>query len=232
MARTTILIVEDEQNIVDILSFNLGREGYDTLEAYDGATGLQLALEQNPDLILLDLMLPGMDGFEVCRQVRQAGASTPIIMLTAREEEADKVLGLELGADDYITKPFSMRELLARVKANIRRRSLDAGTKGVNENALKLGDVAVDRASMAVTKGGKPVEVTQKEYDLLVCLLSEPGKVYSREELMEKVWNYDYFGDMRTVDVTVRRLREKIEDDPSDPKYIRTKRGAGYYSGE
>ena len=228
----TVLIVEDERPIVEILKFNLKREGYETLEALDGTEGLEKARTSDPDLILLDVMLPGMNGFEICSTLRDEGHAVPIIMLTAREEESDKVFGLEAGADDYITKPFSMRELLARVKANIRRRSLDAGTKGVNENALKLGDVAVDRASMAVTKGGKPVEVTQKEYDLLVCLLSEPGKVYSREELMEKVWNYDYFGDMRTVDVTVRRLREKIEDDPGNPRYIRTKRGAGYYSGE
>ena len=228
----TVLIVEDERPIVEILKFNLKREGYETLEALDGTEGLEKARTSDPDLILLDVMLPGMNGFEICSTLRDEGHAVPIIMLTAREEESDKVFGLEAGADDYITKPFSMRELLARVKANIRRRSLDAGTKGVNENALKLGDVAVDRASMAVTKGGKPVEVTQKEYDLLVCLLSEPGKVYSREELMEKVWNYDYYGDMRTVDVTVRRLREKIEDDPGTPKIIKTKRGAGYYSGE
>ena len=205
----TVLIVEDERAIVEILKFNLKREGYDTLEALDGTAGLELARTSDPDLILLDVMLPGMNGFEISSTLRDEGHAVPIIMLTAREEESDKVFGLEAGADDYITKPFSMRELLARVKANIRRRSLDAGTKG-----------------------GQPVEVTQKEYDLLVCLLSEPGKVYSREELMEKVWNYDYYGDMRTVDVTVRRLREKIEDDPGAPKIIKTKRGAGYYSGE
>jgi two-component system response regulator VicR len=225
----TVLIVEDEQNIVDILAFNLSRDGYDTIEAYDGTTGLQLALEHNPDLILLDLMLPGMNGFEVCRKVRESGSSTPILMLTAREEEADKVMGLELGADDYITKPFSMRELLARVKANIRRRSLDAGTRAPSENLLRQGQLVVDLSAVTVQKNGVTIEVTQKEFDLLTCLLTAPGKVYSREELMEKVWNYDYFGDMRTVDVTVRRLREKIEDDPGDPKFIRTKRGTGYY---
>ena len=228
----TVLIVEDERPIVEILKFNLKREGYEVLEALDGKTGLELGKTQDPDLILLDVMLPEMNGFDVCAALRDYGSAVPIIMLTAREEESDKVFGLEAGADDYITKPFSMRELLARVKANIRRRSLDAGTRVASENLLRQGQLVVDLAAVTVTKAGKAIDVTQKEFDLLSCLLSTPGKVYSREELMEKVWNYDYFGDMRTVDVTVRRLREKIEDDPGDPKYIRTKRGAGYYSGE
>ena len=181
----SILIVEDEQNIVDILSFNLSREGYDTLEAYDGPTGLQLALEQDPDLILLDLMLPGMDGFEVCRQVRESGSSTPIIMLTAREEETDKVLGLELGADDYITKPFSMRELLARVKANIRRMSMVPAGKGAaaSTNRMELGRVTVDTDQMAVLKDGQPLQLSQREYDLIRFLAAQPGKVFSREAL-------------------------------------------------
>ena len=228
----TVLIVEDERPIVEILKFNLKREGYDTLEALDGKTGLDLARTGDPDLILLDVMLPEMNGFDVCAALRDDGSAVPIIMLTAREEENDKVFGLEAGADDYITKPFSMRELMARVKANIRRRSLDAGLRGPSENLLKQGELVVDLSAVTVQKAGRTIEVTQKEFDLLTCLLSAPGKVYSREELMEKVWNYDYFGDMRTVDVTVRRLREKIEDDPGTPRYIRTKRGAGYYSGE
>jgi len=228
----TVLIVEDERPIVEILKFNLKREGYEVLEALDGATGLELGKTKDPDLILLDVMLPEMNGFDVCAALRDYGSAVPIIMLTAREEESDKVFGLESGADDYMTKPFSMRELLARVKANIRRRSLDAGLRGPSENLLRSGALTVDLNAVTVTKAGKAIDVTQKEFDLLSCLLSAPGKVYSREELMEKVWNYDYFGDMRTVDVTVRRLREKIEDDPGDPKYIRTKRGAGYYSGE
>ena len=230
----TILIVEDEQNIVDILSFNLGREGYDTLEAYDGPTGLQLALEQNPDLILLDLMLPGMNGFEVCRQVRQSGLSTPILMLTAREEEADKVLGLELGADDYITKPFSMRELLARVKANIRRVSMPPSQPAApqGKDVMRLGRVTIDREKATVSKDGKPLELTPREYDLICFLAAQPGKVFSREALMEHVWNYEgYVGDVRAVDVAVRRLREKIEDDPAAPKFIVTKRGMGYLFG-
>ena len=231
----TILIVEDEQNIVDILSYNLGREGYDTLEAYDGPTGLQLALEQNPDLILLDLMLPGMNGFDVCRQVRQSGASTPILMLTAREEEADKVLGLELGADDYITKPFSMRELLARVKANIRRVAMAPaapGPEGPSLEPVRLGRVTIDRERALVSKDGRALELTQREYDLICFLAAQPGKVFSREALMEHVWNYEgYVGDVRAVDVAVRRLREKIEDDPASPKFIVTKRGMGYLFG-
>ena len=228
-----ILIVEDEQNIVDILSFNLEREGYDTIEAYDGPTGLKLALEENPDLILLDLMLPGMDGFDVCRQIRKAGHATPILMLTAREEEADKVLGLELGADDYITKPFSMRELLARVKANIRRVGMvPAAPQGEEPAAaaMKLGRITVDTERATVYKDGRALDLTQREYDLIRYLVSQPGKVFSREALMEHVWNYEgYVGDVRAVDVAVRRLREKLEDDSAAPKFICTKRGMGYY---
>lgn len=232
----TVLIVEDEQNIVDILSFNLSREGYDTLEAYDGPTGLQLALEQNPDLILLDLMLPGMNGFDVCAKIRQSGNAIPIIMLTAREEEEDKVLGLELGADDYITKPFSMRELLARVKANIRRVGMapSAGT-GTSATVVQSGGgrVTIDEERATVYKDGSPMELTQREYDLIRYLAAQPGKVFSREALMEHVWNYEgYVGDVRAVDVAVRRLREKLEDDPANPQFIKTKRGMGYYFGE
>ena len=230
-----VLIVEDEQNIVDILSFNLGRDGYDTLEAYDGPTGLQLALEQNPDLVLLDLMLPGMDGFDVCKKIRESGSAIPIIMLTAREEETDKVLGLELGADDYITKPFSMRELLARVKANIRRVSMKSTVeeKTVDSGRLELGRVSIDTQQMTIFKDGKALELSQREYDLICYLAGQPGKVFSREVLMEHVWNYEgYVGDVRAVDVAVRRLREKIEDDPASPTFIVTKRGMGYYFGK
>ena len=234
----TILIVEDEQNIVDILSFNLSREGYDTLEAYDGPAGLQLALENDPDLILLDIMLPDIDGFEVCRKVRESGSAAPIIMLTAREEEADKVLGLELGADDYITKPFSMRELLARVKANIRRVSMPVSPAaelpaGGQKEAIQRGRMTVDRERATVFKDGRALDLTQREYDLICYLAAQPGKVFSREALMEHVWNYEgYVGDVRAVDVAVRRLREKIEDDPAAPRFILTKRGMGYLFGE
>ena len=229
----TVLIVEDEQNIVDILAFNLSREGYDTMEAYDGATGLQLALEHNPDLILLDLMLPEMNGFEVCRRIRETGSTTPVLMLTAREEETDKVFGLEIGADDYITKPFSMRELLARVKTNIRRSDM---TPAVSVAPVKLESdkrLVIDKEKSAVRKDGKALDLTQREYDLICFLAAEPGKIFSREVLMEHVWNYDgYVGDVRAVDVAVRRLREKLEDDPANPVFIVTKRGMGYYFGE
>ena len=229
----TILIVEDEQNIVDILSFNLSREGYDTLEAYDGPAGLQLALENDPDLILLDLMLPGMDGFEVCRKVRESGSAAPIVMLTAREEEADKVLGLELGADDYITKPFSMRELLARVKANIRRNEMVAAAGAaapLGGQRIEHGRIVIDVDLMIAYKDDHPLELTQREYELLKFLASQPGKVFSREALMEHVWNYEgYVGDVRAVDVAVRRLREKVEDNPAVPQFIVTRRGLGYY---
>ena len=230
-----ILIVEDEKNIVDILSFNLSREGYNTMEAYDGQTGLQLALEQDPDLVLLDLMLPKMNGFDVCRAIRSAGSPVPVIMLTAREEETDKVLGLELGADDYITKPFSMRELLARVKANIRRGDLLSAAAAASASApapqthIDAGRIAIDPELMMATKDGRSVELTQREYELLKFLASHPGKVFSREALMEHVWNYEgYVGDVRAVDVAVRRLREKIEDDPAAPQFILTRRGLGY----
>ena len=222
-----ILIIEDEQNIVDILAFNLQRDGYETMEAMDGATGLELALERDPDLILLDLMLPRMDGFEVCRRLREAGRTTPVIMLTAREEETDKVLGLELGADDYITKPFSMRELLARVKANIRRNAM-TGTVAPSQR-MELDRITVDTQAMMVYKDGKPLELTQREYELVRVLAGQRGQVFSREALMEQVWNYEgYVGDVRAVDVAVRRLREKLEDDPAEPQFIVTRRGAGY----
>ena len=230
-----ILIVEDEQSIVDILSFNLTKEGYDTIEALDGPTGLQLALEQNPDLVLLDLMLPGMSGFDVCRQIRQAGSTVPIVMLTAREEEDDKVLGLELGADDYITKPFKNRELMARVKANIRRMSMaPAAAPAKGQPSLPLGTrMQVDEDRATIYKDGAALDLTQREYDLIRFLAARPGKIFSREALMEHVWNYEgYVGDVRAVDVAVRRLREKIEDDPASPVFIKTKRGMGYYFGE
>ncbi len=228
-----VLIVEDEQSIVDILSFNLTKEGYDTLEALDGPTGLQLALEQNPDLVLLDLMLPGMSGFDVCQKIRQAGSLVPIVMLTAREEEDDKVLGLELGADDYITKPFKNRELMARVKANIRRVNMAVSAPSP-EAEPPLGErVHVDEERATIYKDGTPLELTQREYDLIRFLAARPGKIFSREALMEHVWNYEgYVGDVRAVDVAVRRLREKIEDDPANPTFIKTKRGMGYFFGE
>lgn len=230
--KKKILIVEDERAIVEILKFNLAREGYETLEALDGEAGLQLGLTGDPDLILLDVMLPKMNGFDICAKLRDAGSTVPIIMLTAREEETDKVFGLETGADDYMTKPFSMRELLARVRANIRRRSLDLNARKSVGKLIEAKGLTIDPATFSVMRNGQAVDLTQKEYDLLLYLIQERGVVFSREDLMQKVWNYDYYGDMRTVDVTVRRLREKIEDDPGKPTRILTRRGAGYYFSE
>ena len=230
--KKKILIVEDERAIVEILKFNLAREGYETLEALDGEAGLQLGRTGDPDLILLDVMLPKMNGFDICAKLRDAGSTVPIIMLTAREEETDKVFGLEAGADDYMTKPFSMRELLARVRANIRRRSLDLNARKSVGKLIEAKGLTIDPATFSVMRNGQAVDLTQKEYDLLLYLIQERGVVFSREDLMQKVWNYDYYGDMRTVDVTVRRLREKIEDDPGKPTRILTRRGAGYYFAE
>ncbi len=228
-----ILIVDDEKNIVDILRFNLEREDYEVLSAYDGREGLRLAREGAPDLILLDVMLPYMDGFEVCRALRAEDNGVPIIMITAREGETDKVLGLELGADDYITKPFSIRELLARVKANMRRAvSAEPAPSPENENTIRRGALLIDTARHAVFKNGRELELTQREYELIKFLAAEPGKVISRQELMTEVWQYDYYGDLRAVDVAVRRLREKIEDNPAEPTCVLTKRGVGYYFQE
>ena len=227
--QKTVLIVEDEKNIVDILRFNLMREGYRSLEAYDGEDGLHKARSENPDLILLDVMLPKMNGCDVCRTLRQEGNNVPVIILTAREEEADKVLGLEIGADDYITKPFSMRELIARVGANIRRSAMISASSAETSMPVS-GDLSINTDSHQVYRAGKAIDLTQREYELLTFLASHPNKVYSRVDLMEQVWNYGYVGDdVRTVDVTVRRLREKIERDPANPVYILTRRGAGYY---
>ncbi|HIV61312.1 MAG TPA: response regulator transcription factor [Candidatus Butyricicoccus avistercoris] len=223
----TILVVEDEKAIADILVFNLQREGYQTLEANNGADGLKLALEKSPDLILLDVMLPQMDGFEVCKKVRMS-SQVPILMLTAREEETDKILGLELGADDYITKPFSMRELMARVKANMRR-----SVPSDDEVKTNVSDgLQIKASNGSIYKHGKQLDLSVREFELLTFLAATPGQVYSREQLMEKVWGYEYYGDLRAVDVAIRRLREKIEDESAQPRYIITKRGLGYYFSE
>ena len=230
--KKTVLIVEDEKSIVDILRFNLEKEGYATLTAYDGEAGLNTALTANPDLILLDVMLPKMIGFDVCKTLRDKGNNIPVIILTAREEEADKVLGLEIGADDYITKPFSMRELMARVKANIRRTAMhqSAPAQSTPESDDAAGNLVVNTENYQVIKRGVSISLTQREFELLSFLSQNPGKVFSRADLMEQVWNYGYVGDdARTVDVTVRRLREKIEDDPANPTLILTRRGMGYY---
>ncbi|USB33235.1 response regulator YycF [Paenibacillus sp. YPG26] len=225
-----ILVVDDEQPIADILKFNLEKEGYQVILAFDGISAVELALSELPDLILLDLMLPGKDGMDVCREVR-AKLETPIIMLTAKDGEIDKVLGLELGADDYVTKPFSTRELLARVKAQMRRRQSkpeetagsDAGKQG-----FQLFDLFIDTDMYTVYKSGEPLDLTHREYELVFYMARNAGKVMTREHLLQAVWGFEYFGDVRTVDVTIRRLREKIEDDPSKPEYILTRRGLGY----
>ena len=225
-----VLIVDDERSIVDILRYNLEKNDMTAVCAYDGAEGLRLARECDPDVILLDVMLPEMDGFEVCRTLRAEGNNVPIIMITAREEETDKVFGLELGADDYITKPFSMRELLARVRTNMRRAASMAPAAAEEPgDQIKVKDLVIDRTRRAVYKNGKELELTQREYELIKFLAENPGRVMSREELMGSVWQYDYFGDLRAVNVAVRRLREKLEDNPSEPVYVMTKRGAGYY---
>ena len=222
MDKKKILVVEDEKAISDILVFNLQREGYDTLAAYDGAEGLRCALEEAPDLILLDVMLPEMDGFEVCRRVR-AEKDTPIIMLTAREEETDKVMGLELGADDYITKPFSMRELMARVKANMRRTY--SGEDREKAEAPSGGGLRVSKDNGMVYKNGHPLELSAREFDILCFLSAAPGRVFSREELMEQVWGYDYYGDDRTLDTHIKLLRNSLGE---YRKFLVTLRGVGY----
>ena len=229
-----VLIVDDERAIVDILKYNLEKNGMTAVCAYDGGEGLRLARESDPDVILLDVMLPVMDGFEVCRTLRAEGNNVPIIMITAREEETDKVFGLELGADDYITKPFSMREVVARVRTNMRRAVAMAPQSAPEPSGdqLRAKDLVIDKARHAVFKDGKEIELTQREYELILYLAENPGKVISREELMSRVWQYDYYGDLRAVDVAVRRLREKLEDNPAEPEYVITKRGAGYYFAE
>lgn len=226
MAKT-ILIVDDEKNIVDIIAFNLKKEGYEILKAADGEEGLHLALTENPDLILLDIMMPKMDGYETCKKIREK-KNTPIIMLTARAEELDKVLGLELGADDYVTKPFGVRELCARVKANLRKQAVHAEAEE-EANGLRFGRLVLNMDRYEVKKDDVVLELTLREFELLKFLAQQKNQVFSRETLLEKVWGYEYYGDVRTVDVTVRRLREKLEDDPSKPTYVLTKRGVGYY---
>lgn len=235
MNSKTVLIVDDEKAIVDILDFNLKKEGYETVKAYDGKEGLRLARTVKPDLILLDVMLPYMDGFEVCKALRDEGDNVPIIMITAREEETDKVFGLENGADDYITKPFSMRELMARVKSNMRRFvsiPVVAAAPAVQDNCIRIRALVINPDLHSVNKDGKELDLTQREYELIKFLATNPGKVISRQELMSEVWQYDYYGDLRTVDVAVRRLREKLESNPAEPEYVITKRGVGYYIAE
>ncbi len=230
--KKTILVVDDEKPIVDILLYNLEKEGYETLEANDGVTAVDIALDKQPDLILLDIMLPRMDGLTVCKRIKQS-LNVPILMLTAKDEEIDKILGLELGADDYITKPFSVRELMARIKANLRKfeaTSSDTDTSNVKSGSrIKIGPLSLDYEKFEVRVNDKVVDLTLREFEVLKYLAKQPGQVVTRELLLEKVWGYEYYGDIRTVDVTVRRIREKIEKDTSNPKILITKRGVGYY---
>ena len=221
-----ILVVDDEKPIADILRFNLEEAGYDVIVAYDGEEALAKARQEAPHLVILDIMLPKMDGFSVCRQIRTF-SPVPILMLTAKEEEVDKILGLELGADDYVTKPFSPREILARVRAILRR--IQSMEEREEPPVLIFGDLEIDLERVEVRKGNHPLDLTPREFDLLKSLALAPGRVFSREILLEQVWGFDYYGDIRTVDVAIRRLREKLEDKPSRPRYILTRRGAGYY---
>lgn len=228
-----ILIVDDEKPISDIIKFNLAKEGYETVTAFDGREAITKFEEENPDLIILDLMLPELDGLEVAKEVRKT-SHIPIIMLSAKDSEFDKVIGLEIGADDYVTKPFSNRELLARVKAHFRRTE-NIETAVAEENAsasnseITIGDLKILPDAFVAQKRGEDIELTHREFELLHHLATHMGQVMTREYLLETVWGYDYFGDVRTVDVTIRRLREKIEDTPSRPEYILTRRGVGYY---
>ena len=224
-----ILVVDDEASIVTMLAYNLKKEGYDVVTAEDGEVALEKFESENPDLLLLDIMMPKMDVYEVCRKIREK-SNVPIIMLTARADEVDKVVGLEMGADDYVTKPFGNRELIARVKANLRRSDIAPVTNNEKDgNNQVYGDLNIDFDRYEVTKRGEVINLTLREFELLTFLATQTPTIFTRENLLEKVWGYEYFGDVRAVDVTIRRLREKIEDDPSKPKYIVTKRGVGYY---
>ena len=223
-----ILVVDDEKSIVDIISYNLKKEGYEVITAYDGQQGLRIALTENPDLIMLDIMMPKLDGFEVCRRIREKKLQTPVIMLTARAEEIDKVFGFELGADDYVTKPFGVRELMARVKANLRRRSEQVAPVEP-KNTFTVADLVFDMNMQDIRRNGQVIALTPREFELTKFLATQKNQVFSREDLLEKVWKYEYFGDVRTVDVTIRRLRSKLEENPDKPRYIITKRGVGYY---
>ena len=224
--KHTILVVDDEKSITDILEFNLIKEGYDVLKAHGGKTALEIIEDSTVDLILLDVMMPEMDGFDTLKEIRKEH-TTPVLMLTARGEELDKIVGLELGADDYITKPFSMRELMARVKSNLRR--VDLSSQEEMPKIIESGDLAIDLDKYEVTKEKEVIELTLREYELLKFLALSPGQVFTREQLLEEVWGYEYYGDIRTVDVTVRRLREKVENEDGEFEYILTKRGVGYY---
>lgn len=222
-------IIEDEKNISDMIKYNLEKDGYEVYTAYDGQEGIDLIESQELDLLLLDIMLPNIDGLDICKRVRQKKMDIPIIIVSAKADEFDKVLALELGADDYVTKPFSMREVLARIKARLRRKPTETVKEEVNSDKLKEGNLEIDLKKYEVSKNGQVIELTLREFELLKFLWQAKGEVFTREDLLTKVWDYEYYGDVRTVDVTVRRLREKIEDDASKATYVLTKRGVGYY---
>ncbi len=227
--KQKILVVDDESAILELIQYNLEKAGYEVVTASDGSMACQKALAEKPDLLVLDIMLPGMDGLEVCRRLTADPQTMqiPILFLTARREEIDRVIGLEMGGDDYVTKPFSPRELVARIKA-ILRRSQRNGEKNADTHILKIGELHIDPERHEITIRNELVNLTAKEFELLLFLASNAGKVFNREVLLEKLWDYNYFGDARTVDVHIRHIREKIEMDPSQPEYILTVRGVGY----
>ncbi len=239
--KKTILVVDDEENIMDLLVYNLEKEGYNTLKAYDGLTAVEMALKERPDLILLDVMIPKLDGISVCKKIRYyLNISTmPILMVSAKDTESDKIVGLEMGADDYITKPFQIRELMARIKANLRKADAKANAVTTNEEEqqeeknseiIQVGELTLDLRKIEAKVKGEVVNLTKKEFDVLKFLASQPGEVVTRERLLHEIWEYDeYIGAIRTIDVTMNRIRDKIEKDKADPKILITKRGVGYY---
>ena len=237
--KKTILVVDDEQSIMELLVFNLQKEGYNTLEAYDGVTAVEMAINEKPDLILLDVMIPKLDGISVCKKIRYALniSNIPILMISAKDTESDKIVGLEMGADDYITKPFQIREVMARIKANLRKAELNANIDVMNskknddkDDIIKVGDLSLDLKKVEAKVKGEVINLTKKEFDVLKYLASQPGQVVTREMLLREVWEYEeYVGAIRTIDVTMNRIRDKIEKDKANPKILITKRGVGYY---
>ncbi len=238
--KKTILVVDDEQSIMELLVFNLQKEGYNTLEAYDGVTAVEMAINEKPDLILLDVMIPKLDGISVCKKIRYALniSNIPILMISAKDTESDKIVGLEMGADDYITKPFQIREVMARIKANLRKAELNANLDILNnkkneekkDDIIRVGDLSLDLKKVEAKVKGEVINLTKKEFDVLKYLASQPGQVVTREMLLREVWEYEeYVGAIRTIDVTMNRIRDKIEKDKANPKILITKRGVGYY---
>ena len=237
--KKTILVVDDEKSIMELLVFNLQKEGYNTLEAYDGVTAVEMAMNEKPDLILLDVMIPKLDGISVCKKIRYALniSNIPILMISAKDTESDKIVGLEIGADDYITKPFQIREVMARIKANLRKAELNANMDSMNsqknedkDDIIKVGDLTLDLKKIEARVKGEVINLTKKEFDVLKYLASQPGQVVTREMLLREVWEYEeYVGAIRTIDVTMNRIRDKIEKDKANPKILITKRGVGYY---